>query len=80
MIKGGAEGVIGAKEELTEIDSRFGGGRQPMKTSKETIAIMANALVKDIPLQKGDKAFDHGYIMGFTDGEAYDYYLEMRNS
>ena len=34
-----------------------GGGRQPMKTSKETIAIMANALVKDIPLSKGDKAF-----------------------
>jgi len=34
-----------------------GGGRQPLKTSKETIAIMANALVKDIPLEKGDKAF-----------------------
>lgn len=34
-----------------------GGGRQPMKTSKETIAIMANALVKDIPLKKGDKCF-----------------------
>lgn len=34
-----------------------GGGRQPMKTAKETIEIMANALVKDIPLQKGDKAF-----------------------
>ncbi|MFI3226232.1 MAG: dihydroxyacetone kinase subunit DhaK [Clostridia bacterium] len=34
-----------------------GGGRQPMKTSKETIAIMANALVKDIPLVAGDKAF-----------------------
>ena len=34
-----------------------GGGRQPMKSSKETIAIMANALVKDIPLKKGDKAF-----------------------
>lgn len=34
-----------------------GGGRQPMKTSKETIAIMANALVKDIPLAAGDKAF-----------------------
>ncbi len=34
-----------------------GGGRQEMKTSKETIEIMANALVKDIPLQKGDKVF-----------------------
>jgi len=34
-----------------------GGGRQPMKTSKETIEIMANALVKDIPLQSGDKCF-----------------------
>jgi len=34
-----------------------GGGRQPMKTARETIAIMANALVKDIPLQKGDRAF-----------------------
>lgn len=34
-----------------------GGGRQPMKTAKETIAIMTNALVKDIPLEKGDKAF-----------------------
>jgi dihydroxyacetone kinase-like protein len=34
-----------------------GGGRQPMKTSKETIAIMANALVKDIPLKSGDKVF-----------------------
>lgn len=34
-----------------------GGGRQPMKSSQETIAIMANALVKDIPLQKGDKCF-----------------------
>ncbi|MEG1633074.1 MAG: dihydroxyacetone kinase subunit DhaK [Oscillospiraceae bacterium] len=34
-----------------------GGGRQPLKTSKDTIAIVANALVKDIPLQKGDKAF-----------------------
>ncbi len=34
-----------------------GGGRQPMKTSKETIAIMAGALVKDIPLSKGDKVF-----------------------
>ena len=34
-----------------------GGGRQPIKTSKETIAIMANALVKDIPLQAGDEAF-----------------------
>lgn len=34
-----------------------GGGRQPMKSAKETISIMANALVKDIPLQKGDKCF-----------------------
>ncbi len=34
-----------------------GGGRQPMKSSKDTIAIMASALVKDIPLQKGDKVF-----------------------
>ena len=34
-----------------------GGGRQPLKTAKETIEIMANALVKDIPLVKGDKAF-----------------------
>ncbi|WP_317855896.1 dihydroxyacetone kinase subunit DhaK [Chakrabartyella piscis] len=34
-----------------------GGGRQPMKTAKETIEIMANALVKDIPLVKGDKVF-----------------------
>lgn len=34
-----------------------GGGRQPLRTAKETIAIMANALVKDIPLVKGDKAF-----------------------
>ena len=34
-----------------------GGGRQPMKTAKETIEIMANALVKDIPLQAGDRAF-----------------------
>jgi Dihydroxyacetone kinase len=34
-----------------------GGGRQPMKSSRETIAIMANALVKDIPLEKGDKCF-----------------------
>lgn len=34
-----------------------GGGRQPMKTAKETVEIMANALVKDIPLAKGDKAF-----------------------
>ena len=33
-----------------------GGGRQPMKTAKETIEIMANALVKDIPLQAGDRA------------------------
>ncbi len=34
-----------------------GGGRQPMKSSKETIAIMAEALIKDIPLAKGDKVF-----------------------
>ncbi len=34
-----------------------GGGRQKMKTAKETIEIMANALVKDIPLSAGDKAF-----------------------
>jgi dihydroxyacetone kinase-like protein len=34
-----------------------GGGRQPMKTAKETIEIMAKALVKDIPLVNGDKAF-----------------------
>ncbi|MDR1625199.1 MAG: dihydroxyacetone kinase subunit DhaK [Spirochaetia bacterium] len=34
-----------------------GGGRQPLKTAKETIEIMANALVKDIPLAKGDKVF-----------------------
>lgn len=34
-----------------------GGGRQPMKTAKETVEIMANALVKDIPLQAGDEAF-----------------------
>lgn len=34
-----------------------GGGRQPMKTAKETIAIMAEALVKDIPVVKGDKVF-----------------------
>jgi dihydroxyacetone kinase-like protein len=34
-----------------------GGGRQRMKTAKETIEIMANALVKDIPLVSGDKAF-----------------------
>lgn len=34
-----------------------GGGRQPIKTAKETIEIMANALVKDIPLTKGDKVF-----------------------
>ena len=34
-----------------------GGGRQPMKSAKETVEIMANALVKDIPLEKGDKAF-----------------------
>ena len=34
-----------------------GGGRQRMKTAKETVEIMANALVKDIPLTAGDKAF-----------------------
>lgn len=34
-----------------------GGGRQPLKTAKETIAIMAKSLVDDIPLKKGDKAF-----------------------
>ena len=34
-----------------------GGGRQPIKTARETIEIMANALVKDIPLQRGDKVF-----------------------
>lgn len=34
-----------------------GGGRMPMKTAKETIEIMANALVKDIPLKAGDEVF-----------------------
>lgn len=34
-----------------------GGGRQPMKSAKETSAIMAEALANDIPLTKGDKAF-----------------------
>jgi len=34
-----------------------GGGRQSMKTAKETIAIMTNALVRDIPLTAGDKVF-----------------------
>lgn len=34
-----------------------GGGRQPLKSSKETIAIMTEALVKDIPLSAGDKCF-----------------------
>ena len=34
-----------------------GGGRQPMKTAKETVEIMANALIEDIPLKKGDKVF-----------------------
>ena len=34
-----------------------GGGRMPMKTAKETIEIMANALVKDIPVVAGDKVF-----------------------
>ena len=34
-----------------------GGGRMPMKSAKETIEIMAEALVKDIPLAAGDKAF-----------------------
>lgn len=51
--------------DLGEVDMEIGmgqhgeggGGRQPLKTAKETIEIMANALVKDIPLVKGDKAF-----------------------
>jgi dihydroxyacetone kinase-like protein len=51
--------------ELGDIDMEVGmgqhgeggGGRQPLKTAKETIEIMANALVKDIPLKSGDKAF-----------------------
>ena len=34
-----------------------GGGRQKMKSSKETIGIMTKALIKDIPLKKGDKCF-----------------------
>ncbi len=34
-----------------------GGGRQKMKSSKETIAIMAKALVSDLSMKKGDKAF-----------------------
>lgn len=34
-----------------------GGGRQSMKSAKETIEIMANALIKDIPLKRGDKCF-----------------------
>lgn len=34
-----------------------GGGRQPMKSAKETVEIMANALVKDIPLTAGDEVF-----------------------
>lgn len=34
-----------------------GGGRQPMKTAKETVEIMAKALIDDIPLKAGDKAF-----------------------
>lgn len=51
--------------DLGEVDMEIGmgqhgeggGGRQPLKTAKETIEIMANALVKDIPLKSGDKAF-----------------------
>lgn len=34
-----------------------GGGRQPLKTARETISIMADALIKDIPLKRGDKCF-----------------------
>ncbi len=34
-----------------------GGGRMPMKTAKETVELMANALVKDIPLKSGDEVF-----------------------
>jgi len=34
-----------------------GGGRMPMKTAKETIEIMADALVKDLSLASGDQVF-----------------------
>ena len=34
-----------------------GGGRQPLKSAKETVEIMASALVKDIGMKAGDKAF-----------------------
>lgn len=34
-----------------------GGGRQKLKSSAETIAIMADALLTDIPLKEGDKCF-----------------------
>ena len=34
-----------------------GGGRQPMKTAKETVQIMCAALVRDIPVVSGDKVF-----------------------
>lgn len=34
-----------------------GGGRQPMKSAKETIRIMCDALLKDIPVLSGDKVF-----------------------
>ena len=34
-----------------------GGGRQEMKTSKETISIMADALIDDIGIVSGDKVF-----------------------
>lgn len=34
-----------------------GGGRMPMKTAKETIEIMTDALIADIPLAAGDEVF-----------------------
>ncbi|MEM1483462.1 dihydroxyacetone kinase subunit DhaK [Oscillospiraceae bacterium PP1C4] len=34
-----------------------GGGRQPMKTAEETIKIMTDALINDIPLKNGDRVF-----------------------
>jgi len=34
-----------------------GGGRMPLKSAKETVEIMAKALIADIPLVKGDKVF-----------------------
>ena len=34
-----------------------GGGRQPMKSARETVEIMTRALISDIPLVKGDKVF-----------------------